>query len=206
MKHLEIECKWDGNTPRAFYKARQFLAQLNTKITSQKLQIKDTYLDHANADLSAKKIALRVRNTDGKWEATFKTRSEIKNGKAMRREETLPMPCVKNLKQALQFLAQQKKWKGIHTTALQITFALSNKRMVYTFDYDGAALEMALDTVTLHVLGRQVKFKEIEVELKRGKSGALDKFCSTFSAQTKLKRAHISKVKTAEIFLKFWKK
>ena len=28
MKHLEIECKWDANTPRAFYKARQFLAQL----------------------------------------------------------------------------------------------------------------------------------------------------------------------------------
>ena len=204
MKHLEIECKWDGNTPRAFYKACQFLMQLNTKITSKKLQIKDTYLDHANADLSAKKIALRVRNTNGKWEATFKTRTEIKNGKAVRREETLPMPRVHNLKQALQFLAQQKNWKGIHTTCLQIKFVLSNKRTVHTFDYDGATLEMALDTVTLYVLGRQVKLKEIEVELKRGPAGKLDQFSATFARATKLKRVQISKVKTAETFLKFW--
>ncbi len=204
MKHLEIECKWDGNTPRAFYKARQFLAQLQPKITSQKLQIKDTYLDHANADLSAQKIALRVRNTNGKWEATFKTRTEIKNGKAVRREETLPMPHVHNLKQALQFLAQQKNWKGIHTTGLQIKFTLSNKRTVYTFDYDGATLEMALDDVTLHVLGRQVKFKEIEVELKRGPAEKLDQFAAAFVRATKLKRVQISKVKTAETFLKFW--
>lgn len=206
MKHFEIECKWDGNAPRAFYQARQFLAQLNTKITSKKLQIKDTYLDHANADLSAKKIALRVRNTNGKWEATFKTRTEIQNGKAVRREETLPMPRVHNIKQALQFLAQQKEWKDIHTTDLQIKFVLSNKRTVYTFDYDGATLEMALDDVTLYILGRQVKLKEIEVELKRGPAEMLDRFSAVFTRITKLKRAQISKVKTAETFLKFWKK
>ena len=206
MKHFEIECKWDGNAPRAFHKARQFLAQLQSKITSQKLQIKDTYLDHANADLSAKKIALRVRNTNGKWEATFKTRTEIQNGKAIRREETLPMPRVHSVKQALQFLAQQKVWKGINTTTLQIKFALANKRTVHTFDYDGAMLEMALDDVTLYILGRQVKLKEIEVELKRGPAKKLDQFSAVFTRTTKLKCVQISKVKTAETFLNFWQK
>ena len=206
MKHLEIECKWEANTPRAFSRAQDFLRELNSKITPKHLNIKDTYLDHATGDLAAQKIALRVRNTDGKWEATFKTRSKIKNGKATRREETLLLPCVKNLSQALQFLAKQKKWCGISTTGLEAKFTLANKRIVYGFNYDGDTLEMALDDVTLYILGRQVKFKEIEVELKRGKSEGLDKFCRTFLQQTKLKRAHISKVKTAETFLKFWKK
>ena len=205
MKHLEIECKWDANTPRAFSRTQNFLKQLGSKITPKKLKIKDSYLDHFNADLAAQKIALRVRNTNGKWEATFKTRSEIKNGKAIRREETLPLPRVKSLAQALRALPAHKKWCGIYTTGLEVKFTLANKRMVYVFNYEGATLEMALDSVTIFVLGRQVKFKEIEVELKCGKSEALDKFSCVFSAQTKLKRAHISKVKTAETLLKFWK-
>ena len=204
MKHLEIECKWDANTPRAFSRAQHFVTQTGCQIVPVSLSIKDIYLDHVNNDLSAKKIALRVRNVNGKWEATFKTRSEIINGKAVRREETLPMPCVKNLTQALQFLSQQKNWEGINTTGLQIKFTLTNKRTAYTFDYNGAQLEMALDNVTIYVLGRQIKFKEIEVELKHGSTAKLEQFATAFTHQTKLKRAQISKVKTAETFLKFW--
>ena len=206
MKHLEIECKWEANTPRAFNRAQKFLVQLGGKITSKKLNIQDTYLDHASQDLAAQLIALRVRNTNGKWEATFKTRSKIKNGKAVRREETLPLVQVHNLTQALQILAQQKKWRGIDTTGLQVKFTLLNKRTVQWFNYDGAELEMALDAVTLHVLGRQIKLKEIEVELKRGKTKTLEQFAAAFTHATQLKRARISKVKTAETFLKFWQK
>ena len=201
---MEIECKWNANTPRAFNRAQSFLKQLSPLIPS-KLKIKDTYLDHTTGDLAAQKIALRVRNTEGQWEATFKTRSEIKNGKAVRREENFPLPCVQNLAQALRALAAQKKWCGIHTAGLEIKFTLANKRTLYSFIYEGAELEMALDDVTVYILGRQVKFKEIEVELKRGKSETLDKFARLFSQQTKLKRARISKVKTAETLLKFWK-
>lgn len=206
MKHLEIECKWDANTSRAFCRAQHFLRELNPKIALKHLKIKDTYLDHVNGDLAARKIALRVRSTGGKWEATFKTRSEIKNGKAVRREETLPLPRVKNLTQALRVLAQKKSWQKINTLGLEIKFALANKRTICVFDYDGATLEMALDDVTLHVLGHQVKFKEIEVELKRGPAEKLDQFAVAFTRATKLKRVQISKVKTAETFLKFWGK
>lgn len=206
MKHLEIECKWDANTPCAFKCAHDFARQVGKKITSEKLQIKDVYLDHPQEDLAAQKIALRVRNTNGKWEATFKTRSEIKNGKAVRREATLPLPRAKNTAQALAQLAQKKRWQGINTTRLIIKFTLANRRIIYTFNHDAAQLEMALDSVTLYVLGRQVKFKEIEVELKRGSAKQLETFAALFTQYTKLKRARISKVKTAETFLKFWKK
>jgi len=206
MKHLEIECKWEANSPRAFSRAKAFLMQLGGKVTSKKLTIKDTYLEDNWGHLAAQKIALRVRNTDGKWEATFKTRTEIKNGKAVRREENLPLPQAKNVAQALSLLAQKKRWCGVDVRQLNPTFTLANKRTIYEFDYDGATLEMAQDNVTIYVLGRQVKFKEIEVELKKGDAEKLEKFALALTRTTKLKRAKISKVKTAETFLKFWGK
>lgn len=206
MKHLEIECKWDANSPRAFQRARKALTNLCGPITPRLLHIRDTYLDDAKQSLSKERIALRVRNTDGKWEATFKTRTQIKNGKAVRQEETLPLPNVKNLSQALRALAQKKNWKEISTTALMPRFTLVNKRNVYEFTYQGARLEMALDKVTMHIMGRRVSMQEIELELKRGNNKALDQFAQQFFEQTKLAQAKISKVKTAELLCKLWKK
>lgn len=206
MKHMEIECKWDANSPRAFQRARKALTHLCGPLTPRVLHIRDTYLDDAKQSLAKQLIALRLRNTDGKWEATFKTRTQIKNGKAVRREETLALPNVKNFSQALLALTQKKNWQGLNTAALTPRFILANKRSVYEFNYQGARLEMALDKVTIYVLGRQVHLQEIELELKRGNSNALDQFAQQFCAQTKLAHAKISKVKTAELLCKLWKK
>ena len=112
MKHMEIEYKWDANTPRAFARAHHALTDLCGPLTPHMLHIRDTYLDDAKQSLAKQLIALRVRNTDGKWEATFKTRTQIKNGKAVRQEETLPLPNVKNFSQALRTLAQKKIGKA----------------------------------------------------------------------------------------------
>ena len=206
MKHLEIEYKWQANVPRTFGRASAMVKQMSAEVKEKSLRMEDTYLDHANGDLAKQKIALRVRKINDRWEATFKTRTQVKNGKAVRREETLSLPQVKNVAQALTFLAQKKSWKGINLRGLTARFVLKNKRYIYVFNYDGATLEMALDDVTLYVLGRQVKFREIEAELKHGPAQALDRFARLFTQQTKLKRAEISKVKTAETFLKFWQK
>ena len=187
-------------------RARRFLQKLNIPAKPRLLHIQDAYLDHANRDLAKQKIALRVRNTDGKWEATFKTRTQIKQGKAVRQEETLPLARVKNIQQALRFLAQKKRWKQLDVRALETQFLITNKRVVYGFTFDGEKLEMALDDVTLHVAGRQLKMKEIEVELKGNNVHALDHFIKQFVRETKLKRMQISKVKTAEKLLAMWKK
>ncbi len=206
MKHFEIECKWDANTPRAFYLAACALQNLCRRtVKPRTLHIKDTYLDNTKHDLSKQHIALRVRNTDGKWEVTFKTRTEIKNGKAIRREETLSLPQVKTSAQALRTLAQKKHWKGIATTDLCVQFTLANTRRLYTFDYSTSRLEMALDRVTIHVAGRRVFMQEIELELKQGKTKTLDQFAQLFTQQTNLKHTRISKVKTAESLRKLWK-
>ena len=53
MKHLEIECNWEANTPRAFSQAKAFIAKLGGKFTSKKLAIEDTYLDDKAGNLAS---------------------------------------------------------------------------------------------------------------------------------------------------------
>ena len=206
MKHMEIECKWDANAPRAFALAKKAIANLCGPVIPKIVHIKDVYLDDAKRSLAKQLIALRVRNCDGSFEATFKTRTQIKNGKAVRREETLPLPGVKNFSQALRVLAQKKIWKQIKTIGLFPQFVLTNKRTIYLFTYQKSTLEMALDKVTIMVAGRHVHMQEIELELKQGNAKTLDQFAQHFYAQTKLARATFSKVKTAEMLRKLWKK
>ncbi len=202
MKNIEVEYKLDANTPRAFAKVRHFLSTLpGPAPLAQILHIKDTYLDHDTYDLSAQKIALRVRNTDGRWEATFKTRTNVQNGKAVRREETLPLPRAHTLAQALAQLSRRQVWGPISLTNLVARFQICNKRTVYALIYQGCKLELALDNVTILVAGRQLKMKEIEIELKDTRVQSLEKFVQALQQHTGLKTATISKVKTAEKLL-----
>lgn len=206
MKNVEMEYKWNANVPRAFTRARRALTKLVGAHTETRLHITDTYLDHTDENFAKQRIAFRVRNTGEKWEATFKTRTEIKNGKAVRREETLPLPSVKNLTQALHVLQQKKTWKGLRVTNLQPQFVLKNKRSACEFNFEKSRLEMALDEVTIFVCGRQVNMKEIELELKQGSVKSFEKFARAFAVQTKLDAMKMSKVKTAEALLDLWKK
>lgn len=206
MKHMEIECKWDANSPRAFLRAKKVLANLCGPLTPRLLHIQDVYLDDVKRSLAKQGIALRVRNCEGKFETTFKTRTQIKKGKAIRQEETIPLPGIKNISQALHKLEQKKNWKQIKTTGLSVQFVLNNKRTVYVFSYKKSMLEMVLDKVIISVAGRRVTMQEIELELKQGSSKTLDQFAQQFTQQTKFLQATFSKVRTAEMLLKLWKK
>lgn len=204
MKNLETEFKWGGNSPRALHRALAAFKALARVSGPQDLNIFDTYLDHANGAFAKEKIAFRVRRVHGKWEATFKTRSEIKNGKAVRREETLALPKVKNLTQALAFLQRKKTWKKLDVRDLQPRFSLQNKRRIFTVAYKKSAAELALDRFVILVCGREVKMKEIELELKRGNPKDFEELASAFTAKSGLAFSDISKVRTAETLRALW--
>jgi len=206
MKNVEMEYKWDANTPQTFGRAKRALHNLVKVKKTALLHISDVYMDHADLQFAKQCIAFRIRNTEGDWEATFKTRTKIKNGKAVRREETLPLVHVQTLQQALEQLAARKEWKGLDVKNLVAQFALKNKRTLYEFDFKKTRLEMALDDVTILVCGRQVKMKEIELELKQGRVENFETFARLFVAQTRLLPMQMSKVKTAEVLLNLWKK
>ncbi|WP_432634117.1 CYTH domain-containing protein [Candidatus Avelusimicrobium sp.] len=206
MPNIETEFKWDANSPRAFFKVLDAVRQVSTAhlVKPRTLHICDTYLDTPNHFFEQNKIAFRVRNADEKWEATFKTRTEVKNGRAVRREETLPMPRVKNLAQALSFLADKKEWGKLPLTGLKPLFSLRNKRTSYDILYAGAAAELSLDNFVIYVCGRRVLMKEAELELKQGTPEKLDELARCITHFSGLSYARVSKVKTATALLALW--
>lgn len=207
MKNMETEFKWDANVPRAFARMLRAANVSADKISPcQNLKIKDVYLDHADRSFEAQKIAFRVRSTDGCFEATFKTRTEIINGKAVRREETVPLAKIKNLTQALEFLNRKKNWNGLAVGGLNSRFEIRNRRQSRRLFWGGAEFELAFDTCEISVCGRTLKMKEIELELKRGAAEKLDALCALLSQESGLKPMRFSKVKTACALADLWGK
>lgn len=206
MKHLETEFKWDANTPRAFARMRAAWRRVKGVRFSQAvcLSIWDVYMDAPDGNFAREQIAFRVRCTGGKWEATFKTRSEVKNGKAVRREETLPMPGVTTLEGALRFLNAKKSWKGLRVQGLKPLFEIRNRRQCVNVFYDGAAAEMAFDAFEIRVCGRCVQMKEIELEHKQGCEKNTERLAQELTYASGLSYAAFSKVKTATALLKLW--
>ena len=206
MPNIETEFKWDSNSPRAFARVLSAVRQVpSVRLSSPRvLHICDTYLDTPEHFFEQNKIAFRVRNTDGVWEATYKTRTEIKNGRAVRREESLPLPGIKNLAQALSFLADKKKWDKLPLTGLKPLFALRNKRTSYDILFNGVEAELSLDNFMICVCGRRVLMKEAELELKKGQPDTLDELARQITQASGLAYARVSKVKTATALLALW--
>lgn len=200
-----MEFKWDGNSPRAFYKMRRALQSCADVDSPEKVNITDTYLDDEKNSLSAQKIALRVRCENKKWEVTFKTKTEIKNGLAVRKEETLKLKNVNNLREALSFLHRKKIWEGIDTSSVFPRFTIKNKRTVFDVKFQKSIAQAACDDFEIFVCGRVVKMKEIELELKKGTLNDLQILAQLITQKSDLKIVKNSKVKTAETLLKLWK-
>ncbi|WP_428056804.1 CYTH domain-containing protein [Candidatus Avelusimicrobium fimicolum] len=206
MPNIETEFKWDSNSPRAFARVLSAVRQVpSVRLSSPRvLHICDTYLDTPEHFFEQNKIAFRVRNTDGVWEATYKTRTEVKNGRAVRREESLPLPGIKNLAQALSFLADKKKWDKLPLTGLKMLFALRNKRTSYDILFNGVEAELSLDNFMICVCGRRVLMKEAELELKKGQPDTFDGLARQITQASGLAYARVSKVKTATALLTLW--
>lgn len=204
MKNVETEYKWDGNSPRAFARMKCAAAPFLESAKSEKLRLHDVYLDDEKHTLRARKIALRLRGFGGSWEATLKTRTEVKNGKAMRKEFTFPIGKAANFAQALVLFQARKKWKNISLKNLRAQFEIFNTRRIAMLNFEGAQVELALDDCEIRVAGRRVKMKEIELELKKGTAEKLESLAEYFSRATQLHFQKMSKVFTAEKLLELW--
>ena len=209
MKNMETEFKWDANANRAFSRMLAAVRQLlpTRKISAvQCLNITDVYLDHPDKCFEKQHIAFRIRCCNQQWEVTFKARTEVKKGKAVRREETLPLPKVSNFTEAIKFLDQKKTWKNLNVQSLQPLFVIRNRSQVRTLSYEGVKAELAFDTCEIKVSGRRVFMKEIELEYKQGNISSFERLADKLTSISCLFHAHISKVKTASALLNLWGK
>lgn len=196
---IETEFKWRANTPADFDKMLCAIRTLTGRALPpvQILHISDAYADTPDEALSAQKIAMRVRCTDGTYEATFKTKTRLENGKAVRREETLPLPQAHTQEAALAALRAQKIWLGVTVAQLEFKFYIQNNRRVYTLALADAIYELALDEVEITAGERRQNMLEIELELKAGPAEDFCAWAQKLGEISGLKAPEYSKVATA---------
>lgn len=196
---IETEFKWRATAPADFDKMLSAVRTLTGRALPpvQILHISDAYADTPDEALSAQKIAMRVRCTDGAYEATLKTKTQLENGKAVRREETLPLPGAHTHREALVALRSRGTWQGVDVAQLEFKFYIQNNRRVYTLVQAGAIYELALDEVEITAGERRQNMLEIELELKAGPTEDFCVWAQKLGEISGLKAPEYSKVATA---------
>ncbi len=199
----EKEFKWDASARGAFACFVRVLRETVSEISaSQDLSITDRYLDNARGDLSSQKIALRIRRQGCRYEATFKTRTALKNGLACRKEVTKPLPNVRSFAAALRALENLQSWEGMALNGLRVRFTLRNRRRIYRVRYGAVQCEAALDRYVIEAAGKRLARREIELELKSGPEKDFMCLLRTLSEKSTLSPVRISKVACAENLLR----
>lgn len=200
---MEKEFKWDASVRGAFKQFEKALGVIVGALPpAQICQITDRYLDNEKEEFSKRKIALRIRCQNGRFEATLKSKTALQNGLACRQEETLPLEGTLRFAQALKKLQAKQTWQGLPLESLKVRFMIKNRRTTYTVHYGGAVCEAALDSYTIYAAGRQLTKREIELELKHGPEKDFVDLLQNLNQKTVLKPCVKSKVALAEELLK----
>ncbi|MFT5709237.1 MAG: triphosphatase [Oceanospirillaceae bacterium] len=152
-----------------------FIIQLASKF--EKKQLGNTYYDTAQLELKKKKIALRVRNSDGQFIQTLKTQGQSNDGLHQRLEWEWDLPT----QQLDCALLPEEHWpQQIDTHQLKAIFSTNFTRQLWYFEHTSvsgvsSSIEMALDQGLVEVLGidNTIIISELELELVSGDASAL---------------------------------
>lgn len=200
---MEKEFKWDASSRGAFKQFEEALGAIVGALPpAQICHITDRYLDNEREEFSKRKIALRIRCQNGRFEATLKSKTSLQNGLACRQEETLPLEESLRFAQALKKLQAKHTWRTLPLEGLNVRFMIKNRRKTYTVQYGGAVCEAALDSYIIYAAGRQLTKREIELELKKGSEKDFAELVQNINKKTVLKPCIKSKVASAEELLK----
>ena len=200
---IECEFKWKAETADDFTRMLTAVKESFKGVITGPVKIlnEDFYLDTPQHLWSAHKTALRVRCANGIFEATAKTQTQMVNGKAVRQEETLPLPKAPNVGQAIQTLAQQGTWLDLPLQGINVIFTITNHRQIYNLSLGDSLYELALDDCLLSCAHRQQPLKEVELELKKGREKEFSLFAGILQQKCGLNVPHKSKVETARTLL-----
>lgn len=200
---IECEFKWKAETADDFTCMLTAVKENFKGVVTGPVNIlnQDFYLDTPQRIWGAHKTALRVRCANGNFEATAKTQTQMVNGKAVRQEETLPLPQARNVEQAIQTLEQQGSWLELPLQRINVIFSITNHRQVYNLSLEDSLYELALDDCLLSCAHRQQPLKEVELELKKGSEKEFSLFAGILQQKCGLSVPHKSKVETARTLL-----
>ncbi|MDB5482217.1 MAG: inorganic triphosphatase [Caulobacteraceae bacterium] len=132
--------------------------------------LKAIYFDTAGCELGRAGFALRVREEDGGWEQTMKSRAAA-GGKLGRGEWTSPAAGAKPDMAAVRRTPARDVLSP--DTRLAALFTVTVERRTVEIRTPDSLVEAALDSGTIHASGHCAPVDELELELKEGSPEAL---------------------------------
>lgn len=135
--------------------------------------LRNIYFDTADRQLNKAKIALRIREKNGSFIQTLKTKGAAVEGLHQRGEWewSLARPVLD-----VDVLRQHENWPGdIDPSALQPVFETNFMRHAAELEFMGSRIELAIDIGEIIAGGRSEVLQELELELLSGAvSGVLE--------------------------------
>lgn len=193
---LEREYKWQAHGHADFFKLQKALQNTGLKLRFARSLITDSYFDNAEGKLSSEKSALRLRSVNGSYELTLKTSSSIKNGFAVRKEETVPLYAKSHTRASAQFFAEVRQRRP-DLGRISELFLIKNKRESVFLENPLFNAEVCFDDFNILAAGKNQKMYEIEMEFKGGDFEKFAEFAQKLEKENGLKAVQISKVASA---------
>ena len=135
-------------------------------------RLESVYYDTEDDDLARAGVWLRVRHEDGACVLCLK-RASASEGAFERDEQEVKSPSSEPDLALLDPATARDLAETIGGKGLRPRFGSEVRRTARTVEFEGAALEVALDSGFLFAGERREPLREIELELKSGPSGAL---------------------------------
>ncbi|WP_281645687.1 CYTH domain-containing protein [Parendozoicomonas sp. Alg238-R29] len=156
------------------------------------LHLKNTYFDTPDERLNQHRVALRIREKNGVYIQTLKTKGVSVNGISRRGEWEWQLEGNE-----LDGERLAKVWpealQGIDIASLEPVFTTDFERKVIDFQWQSALIELALDCGEVKARGKSQPISELELELKGGDESALQSLADELGKLVKLKPENISK-------------
>ncbi|WP_263080742.1 CYTH domain-containing protein [Endozoicomonas sp. Mp262] len=154
----------------------------------------NTYFDTPDRALNKARVALRVREKEGLYFQTLKTRGHSINGLSTRGEWEWPLTS-RELDFSLLEALQLEALEGIAYDSLTPLFATDFRRTRWNLVWDEpyARIEAAFDRGHVQAKGRQSVICELELELLEGSEQALIRMAEQISRDVHLTPSDKSK-------------
>lgn len=165
---------------------------------SSELMLANCYYDTPDQALKQARIAVRVRRAGDQWIQTLKTAGRVDAHGVSHRGEwewTLPSSELDT------GLLRDHLPVSFELSALKAIFTTDFKRTTWLVEYEGSAVEIALDQGEIFAAPKRVPISEVELELKSGEATALLGLADLLKAQVPLRVSTISKAERAQRLL-----
>ncbi|OQX35813.1 MAG: hypothetical protein B0D91_10120 [Oceanospirillales bacterium LUC14_002_19_P2] len=158
-------------------------------------QLQNTYFDTSDQRLHQARVALRIREKQGRFIQTLKTRGQSRNGLSQRGEWEWPLETGQ-LDTAVLNGVWPDSLSDVDQSALKPVFTTDFQRTAFTLNWAGehrACVELALDLGEIRAGRQREVISEVEIELISGAKDALHEIAEQLRLSVSLTPCDVSK-------------